>query len=436
LKIYLMFTPKDNPEISEQPVEETDGDIHTMPDQYRQNSMQPPQAKRLNWLVLGIVIFLALGAVIVVVILFLNKQAAPPIVVDLPQVNSNLNDNANASVSNDNDNDNSNANANISGTLNIASARDAKRLSDISVIRSALNLYAATYQTFPNSLSSLVGPFITELPTNPEPGGQDYLYSATSDQKSYLLAFTLEADAVWGALKLPRGEYLATAEVIMPASQLAEQSGDEPANDNANANTDLPTTPTVPQIPAKGLDSDGDQLTDIEENIFKTDSAKADTDNDGFVDASEILNFFNPLAASGRLVDSGLIGIYQNSSYNYSVFYPKPWSARSLNTQNSEVIFTSNTGEFIEVIIQENPLGLSAKNWYLDKNKSADSSALKSVLVGGLPAIQTPDGLTSYLALGSSIYILSYDTGNQQQMNFYTTYQLFLKSFIFIEPKS
>lgn len=426
-----MFTPKDNSEVAEPPVEETDGDIHTMPDQYRQSSMQPPSGKRLNWLVLGLVIFLALGAVIVGVIWFLNKQAAPAPIVELPVINNNANDNANV---NQNSNANDNANVNSNQTLSTASSRDAKRLNDISEIRSALNLYAGTYQVFPNSLSNLAGPFIETLPTNPEPGGQDYLYSSTAEQKGYLLAFSLEADVVWGALKLTAGDYVATAEQIMPAKLLAEEPADD-ENANNNANASLPTTPTVPQTPAKGLDSDGDQLTDIEENIFQTDSAKADTDNDGYVDASEILNFYNPKGA-GRLVDSGLIGIYQNASYNYSVFYPQPWSARSLNTQNSEVIFTSNTGEFIEVIVQPNPLGLSAKNWYLDKNKSADAAALKSVLVGGLPAIQTPDGLNTYLAVGSNIYVLVYDTGNQQQMNFYTTYQLFLKSFIFIEPKT
>ncbi|MDP2586830.1 MAG: hypothetical protein Q8P32_03600 [Candidatus Komeilibacteria bacterium] len=427
-----MFTPKENSELPDLPAEEADGDIHTMPDQFRQNSMQPPQGKRLNWLVLGIVIFLALGGVIAGVIWFLNKQSEPMPIVELPVINTNANENVNDN-SNDNNNSNNNANTNSNDTLSTASSRDAKRLNDIGDIRSALNLYAGTYQVFPNSLSNLVGPFMEVLPTNPEPGGQSYLYSSTAEQKGYLLAFALEADAVWGTLKLAAGDYVATAEVIFPASQLEEQTNEEVSDENPG--TDLPSTPTVPQTPAKGQDSDGDQLTDIEENIFQTDSAKADTDNDGYVDASEILNFFNP-KGDGRLVDSGLIGIYQNPSYNYSVFYPVPWPARSLNIQNSEVIFTSNTGEFIEVIVQENPLGLSAKNWYLDKNKSADAAALKSVLVGGLPAIQTPDGLNTYLAVGSSIYVLVYDTGNQQQMNFYTTYQLFLKSFIFIEPKT
>ena len=135
-------------------------------------------------------------------------------------------------------------------------------------------------------------------------------------------------------------------------------------------------------------------------------------------------------------MDSGLIEVYQNPNFNYSLLYPKSWVVRSLNTDNKEIIFTSNTGEVVEISVQDNPLGLSAAEWYQQNNPGADLTKLTSLTIDGFPAIQTADGLKTYLAVGSSVYSIRYNIGARQQMNFYMTYQLFLKSFIFLQPNS
>ncbi|MCX6785421.1 MAG: hypothetical protein NTZ18_01045 [Candidatus Komeilibacteria bacterium] len=406
-------------------------DIHTMPDKFLQpSSSAAPGRGRVNWLILGIVIFLALGGVIVTVILFLGRSQAPAAVVLPPANQTQLNANA-ATTTNDNLNLNGNLNQNANINLDSAAARDARRLSDLAGLASALNLYFATYQIFPSSLNNLVSEFLNELPLNPATGTAPavYNYQPGEGQQSYQIAFSLENGGNWGIVKLPAGNYYLTPIGVAPQSL----GGNNNNNTNANISSTA-TPPIISSVPGKGLDSDNDGLSDIEENLYRTNPALADTDNDGYADAAEILGLYDPLKPNARLMASGLIKVYQNPNYHYSLFYPAAWSYRALGADNSEVIFTATTGEFIKVGVVANPLSLSAVNWYLAQNKTADPATLKKVTVADFPAIQSPDGLIAYLAAGSNIYTIAYDIGSQQQMNFYTTYQLFLKSFIFVNP--
>jgi hypothetical protein len=454
-----MFTPPENQEDSladdrdnnedlnsEELTDEDDeltSDIHTMPEKYL-NSAKPSNKKRkkagrLNWLVLAIIIVVALGAVIVAGVMFLGGQNNPVdnvlpednSVIDNQNLNLNQNQNTNLNLNlnqNQNQNQNQNSNVNSQFSLDSVSGRDQQRLKDIADLRTALSLYFKTYQVFPNSIGSLVDQFISRVPVNPQPGGIDYDYLATDGQRDYQLSFSLEEGGDWGVTRLSDGFYYANSQGVFAALEVAEETPDtEPGSE-------LPTL--EPVKPGLGLDSDGDQLTDIEELIYQTNSTLADTDGDGFTDASEILGFYDPLKQGGRLMDAGLIEVYQNPNFNYSLLYPKSWVVRSLNTDNKEIIFTSNTGEVVEISVQDNPLGLSVTEWYQQNNPGSDLTKLTSLTIDGFPAIQTTDGLKTYLGVGSNIFSIRYNIGARQQMNFYTTYQLFLKSFIFIQPNS
>jgi len=300
-------------------------------------------------------------------------------------------------------------------------------LADVADVRTALAVYFQTFSSFPASLSDLVDRFLEKVPQNPTPGGQDYVYAPSADKLNYSLTFALENGGVWGTAKLAAGIYQLAAEGLLPQS--ANSNENQNQNDNSNSNANTPQSPAF--IPGDGQDTDGDSLSDIEENVYKTNSTLIDTDGDTFSDADELLNFYDPTSKGGRLMDSGLIKIYQSQAYKYSLLYPADWSARSLS--DTETLFTSNTGEFVSITVQDNPLSLSAYNWYLDKVPAANAAALKSLTVDGIPAIQTSDGLNTYFSAGAKIFVITYNIGAQQQMNFKTTYQLFLKSFMFIE---
>jgi len=423
-----MFTPPETTDSSfngENFAETAENEIHTMPEKFL--GQEPRSTGHLSWLILAVALFIGLAGVILTVIMFLNRSAVPASNTSVNETSSLVNvptNNSDLSAKNQE----VQATTTAQNILATAALRDNKRLEDMSALKTALNLYFKTYQSFPETLNRLSGEFISAVPVDPADNVTPYVYAKTADGNDYTLNFTLEEGGYWGVIKLSAGPYFVNSAAVMP--------GTDETSSNVNTNEAAPEAPSALKsfVLNKGLDSDGDQLTDIEENLYKTDPVLADTDNDGYIDSSEILSHYDPLkAGNARLIDSGLVSVYQNPSYPYSTFYPTAWSARSLNDDNSEVIFAASTGEFVEIMVQPNPLGLSLYNWYVAQYKSADVTALKPVTVADLNALQTADGLTTFLGYGSNIYVLTYNVGAQQQMNFYTTYSLFLKSFIFIE---
>ncbi len=402
-------------------------DVHTMPDKFLKPSGRPKRKGKISWLILGVLAFVVLGGVIAAVVIFWGGENQPPPEngQPAPVINVNL------TPPQANENQNENQNENVNQSLDSSSDRDQRRLADISELRSALSLYFKEHELYPNSLNSLLAEFLTIIPHDPEPDNGDYEYTASEDQLTFELTFALEEGGSLGNLKLTAGQYLLTQEGVSTYSELI--------NANTNTNTGLPTIPGQPAEPTKptiGLDSDGDELTDIEENLYQTNSTLPDSDGDGYDDLAELLNLYDPAKPGGaRLLDSELVEVYSNINYNYSLIYPASWIVRSLTADNREVIFTSAIGEFIQVIIQQNPLSLSAYNWYVNQNPGAGSSKLTTLLIDDLPALQSADGLTTYLGAGSNIYIITYNIGTNQQMNFYSTYRLFLETFMFTEPE-
>lgn len=420
---------KGTEEISEAPITETNeidaGDIHTMPNEFI-SSAPPKSSNKSKWLTIGIVIFLGIGAVIVGAIYFLRQQSKvePAAIVksisnETPGVNG-----AEGNLTEERQN------------LNTAGLRDAARIKDIADIRTALALYFQTYQIFPTDLSFLTGKFLTEALVNPKPGGRDYVYQPDDDKLNYILTFALEEGGVWGKARLSAGDYHLTPEGVLPGLlpkiQISEGQMPQIPDETQDSQSAATTSPAdIAFVPGGGLDTDGDGLTDIEENIYKTDPALADSDGDNYSDSAEILNFYDPNSKTGRLIDSGLTKLYKSEIYNFSLLYPATWAARALS--DNEIIFTSSTGEFVSVTVQDNALSQSSFNWYLSKLPNTNTALLKNLVIDGLPAIQSADGLNSYLAVGSKVYIISYNIGAQQQANFKTTYNLFLRSFILID---
>lgn len=78
-------------------------------------------------------------------------------------------------------------------------SRDAKRVSDIKQIQTALELYYNDHNGYPATLgTSITGDssagsvvYMAAVPTNPEPNGADYVYSGAPS--TYTLSYTLES---------------------------------------------------------------------------------------------------------------------------------------------------------------------------------------------------------------------------------------------------
>ncbi len=189
--------------------------------------------------------------------------------------------------------------------------------------------------------------------------------------------------------------------------------------------------PEVEEPLLSSADTDKDGLTDVEENLFSTEPTKSDTDGDGYSDALEIVNLYNPTGlAPQKIEETDLVKIYNNQAYNYSIFYPSLWIARALDETNREVLFTSTTGEIFQVIVDENINRLPILDWYLLESPEAKISDIIDITTkDGLLGKKSPDGFTAYFSAGDKIYAISYSTGGKKEINYDSTFEMMIKSF-------
>jgi hypothetical protein len=207
-------------------------------------------------------------------------------------------------------------------------------------------------------------------------------------------------------------------------------------NSNANTNTSTTNSAVAGAFPDKSdvtiaRDKDKDKLTDEEEDLYGTRFDLPDTDKDGFVDGTELLNLFSPTEADETLINSGLTIEYTSDKYDWSIQYPSSWVAEALDATEREVLFTSDTeeGEFVEVLITENTQGVSAAEWFASLYDDIEPADLESARVGTLKGIVSPDGYTYYLADDEVIIGILYNFGNKEEIHFATTFQMMVNSF-------
>jgi len=199
------------------------------------------------------------------------------------------------------------------------------------------------------------------------------------------------------------------------------------ANVNQNVNAPAPDEPQITPLPA-AFDQDNDGLTALEEQLYGTDAAKADSDNDTYLDGEELLNNYDPTRPKVNLANSGLISNY--SSKFFSLIYPKKWRLKEQGTDQMEVLFVSPQGEFVEMLILDNPNKMELKDWYRTEYPNADFNVLTAMRIGGLSGYRSPDERTYYFLSRdkSLVYLLNYNVGSLQETNFATTFAVMIKN--------
>lgn len=207
---------------------------------------------------------------------------------------------------------------------------------------------------------------------------------------------------------------------------------DDNDDDNINRNIDPSDIEVVPYA----QDRDGDIMTDVEESLYGTDIDISDTDNDGFLDGQEIANLYNPIKpGSAKIIDSGLVKIYTNPLYKYSIFYPSSWRVVPLSGGDQEITFVSETKEFVEVAVMDNPMGLTASEWYLGQISEDLIDETEVVWANNFMGISSFDKMHVYLTPISGdrnfIYHISYMVGSHTNISYPGTFQMMVGSFDF-----
>jgi hypothetical protein len=112
-------------------------------------------------------------------------------------------------------------------------------------------------------------------------------------------------------------------------------------------------------------DGDSDELTDEEEIVFSTNLDVWDSDGDGYYDGQEVINLYNPNGFSPvKIIDSGLVAEYTNPAWKFRLYYPQSWQMGEVDTEFRQVLFSTLSGDFIEVRVFDREPGASFQEWF------------------------------------------------------------------------
>jgi len=212
---------------------------------------------------------------------------------------------------------------------------------------------------------------------------------------------------------------------VIPSSTLP---GIEVSTSTVASTTELETPTST--ISSMVVDSDSDGLSDEEEKLLGADSTKIDSDGDGNADLIEIKNNYNP-AGTGRLASSSYLASFTNPLLKYSILYPKDWTLKNLN--GNETVLTTSVDEnyFIQVIHQNNTNNLSILDWFQTEFPEQQMGEARSAADGSWSGVYSEDKKAFYLndQAKANIYVFSIGAVEGNSANFTNLFELIIDNF-------
>jgi len=177
------------------------------------------------------------------------------------------------------------------------------------------------------------------------------------------------------------------------------------------------------------LDTDGDILSDIEEEIFGTSNILADTDSDGYDDLSEINNGYDPIG-SGLLASNPNISKFENSQFGYEVLYPASF-LKNVVIDGSSVIFGANDNSFVQIISQANGNNEEIDVWFKSQFPESEVGEGDVITKDSFNGIFHKDKKIFYLTDNNKkyIFIISYVPEPVGNMSYYNIFKMVIDSF-------
>ncbi len=197
-----------------------------------------------------------------------------------------------------------------------------------------------------------------------------------------------------------------------------------------------PESPSGMELPSKLLsfaaDMDGDGISDAAEIVFKSDPGNPDTDNDFYPDGHEIFYLYNPNGFEPvKLIESGVVKLFKSGNFNYELYYPESWAVGSVDGEGRQVLFSTLTGENIEVRVFDKEFGLSPMNWFsanapLSEQFSDYRDFSSRFAVAG--KVRT-DGLVYFFFTNDKVYAIIYHVTNSDTVNYKSVIDIMARSF-------
>ncbi len=201
----------------------------------------------------------------------------------------------------------------------------------------------------------------------------------------------------------------------------------------------VPTTSPSRELPLvfplTGLvdaeDVDKDTLTDIEEEVFRTDSGTWDSDADGYFDGQEVVNLYNPSGfAPVKIIDSGLVREFVHPENTWRLFYPSAWDVGIVDTAATQVLVSSVTGDFIEIRTMTKLPGETFEMWFGRVALSQRFSDINRKTNRFMEEIFVrQDGLVAYKDTPNKVYVLLYRQGSADTVLYRHVMEMVYQSF-------
>lgn len=183
---------------------------------------------------------------------------------------------------------------------------------------------------------------------------------------------------------------------------------------------------------ADSVDVDEDGLTDLEEETFQTDAGSPDTDDDGYLDGTEVSNLYNPSGfAPVRIVNSGLVTTYVNPTWDYALYYPATWQNAAVDPQDNQVLFSDITGDYIEVYVaQKQNNDESFVDWFArDASSQFITDLSDEENRFEVSYKKRSDGLVAFFEGARVVYVIAYHPSEDGPINFRKVMELIVQSF-------
>ncbi len=178
-------------------------------------------------------------------------------------------------------------------------------------------------------------------------------------------------------------------------------------------------------------DLDKDSISDMAEALFGTDASKPDTDEDSYADGHEVFYLYNPAGKEPmRLIESGFVKEYQNPTFGYKLFYPNDWAVGAVDDSSRDVLFSTLTGENIEVrtfdLLPDQTFG----DWFTRWAPNENFQNLKDFQTKFVePGKSRADNLVYYFTDNNHVYVLVYHTTDSNAVNFRSVLVMMARSF-------